>query len=205
MIPPWRAIPIHTQAIVNSDTPAWKKPPLKSPGTIACVFGSHYCDLKRAKALSSAYILSQKTLQEYQSKVIEKIGKNKARQLDEEVRQEVAHKQLTTCPQSVTDAIETGHGNTLFYDEVIPGGLYFKSDLNYLKAQVNEMNKSVFSEMEYDWNEIMYRWGLPYMKYGSDRVFTPEHLFDPKFVPDLMDNGQVRIIISYDLIPRGVN
>ena len=178
---------------------------ISATGTVACIFGSHYCDLKRAKALSSAYILSQTTLQEYQSKVIEKIGKNKARQLDEEVRQEVAHKQLTTCPQSVTDAIETGHGNTLFYDEVIPGGLYFKSDLNYLKAQVNEMNKAVFSEMEYDWNEIMYRWGLPYMKYGSDRVFTPEHLFDPKFVPDLMDNGQVRIIISYDLIPRGVN
>ena len=177
---------------------------ISAVSTIACVIGSHYCDSKRVNALSSAYILSQTTLQEYQAKVIEKIGKNKARQLDEEVRQNVANQQLAVCPQSPVDAYETGHGKTLFYDEVIPGGLYFRSDINYLKAQVNEMNKAVFSEMEYDWNEIMYRWGLPYMKYGSDRVFTPEHLFDPKFTPEMMDDGQVRIIISYDLIPRGV-
>ena len=171
--------------------------------TIGCIFGSNYCSAQQMKALSSDYILSQTTLQEYQRKVIEKIGVNKERQLHDEVIQEVAHKQLVSCPSTPYDAYDTGHGKTLFYDEVIPGGLYFTSDINYLKTQVNDLNRKVMSEMEFDWNELMYRWGLPQMRYGSDRIITPEHPLEVRYVPEMMENGQVRINLSYDLEPRG--
>lgn len=172
--------------------------------TIGCIIGSHYCDHKKAEALTSAYLLSQTTLQAYQEKVIERIGKNKERDLREEVYQEIADKQQPTMLYSdggIADkVIETGKGNTLFYDEV--RDIYFKSDLNYLKAQRNDLNYEVRSEMEFDWNEILYRWNLPRAKYGSDRIMTVDHPFDPTFVPEMMENGQVRIVINYDLIPR---
>lgn len=175
---------------------------ISATSTVACIIGSNYCSAKQVSALSSAYLLSQTTLQEYQRKVVEKIGANKEKDLRNEVIKEIAHKQNDICPCSPQEAYETGHGNTLFYDEVIPGGLYFKSDINYLKTVVNDLNREVMSEMEFDWNELMYRWGLPSMKYGSDRVITPEYPLDVRYVPEMMENGQVRIVVSYDLQPR---
>ena len=192
----------------NSKDDSWKTrwkhyipTAISATTTIGCIAGSHYCSVRQKEALASAYILSQTTLQKYQEKVIERIGKNKERDLREEVVREVAEQkapQLLYC-QGVEDVIETGHGNTLFYD--IPGERYFKSDINYLKTQMNDMNADVMTEMYYDWNEINYRWGLPYKKFGKEHVFTSYHLFKPTFVPEMMENGQVRILVDYDLIP----
>jgi len=172
--------------------------------TIACIVGSHVCSEHQKEALSSAYLLSQTTLQEYQKRVVERIGKNKERELYDDTIKAVAEKQVPAALYSdggmAGEVIDTGHGNTLFYDEVAQ--VYFKSDIGYLKNAKNDMNSEILNgEMYYDWNEIMYRWGLPCMTYGKDRLITAEHLFDPRFVPEMMDNGQVRIVISYDLIP----
>lgn len=178
---------------------------ISAAGTIGCIIGSHICETRKTESVMSAYLLSQTMLQEYQRKVVDRIGVNKERELRDEVIQEIAD--LKSPPVLYSDGcigasvIETGKGNTLFYDEVIPGGLYFKSDINFLKAVRNDLNYEVMSEMYFDWNEILYRWGLPYFKYGCDRIMTYEHPFDPRFVPEMMENGQVRIVISYDLIP----
>jgi len=174
--------------------------------TMSCIAGSHYCSHIQKEALSSAYLSSQALMQEYQKKVMEKIGENKEREVYDDAVKSLANSQAPT--QLYSDAgiagevIDTGHGSTLFYDTVIPGGLYFKSDIGYLKNAKNEMNSEILNgEMYYDWNEILYRWGLPTFRYGSDRLITTEHLFNPKFTPEMMENGQVRILISYDLIP----
>lgn len=174
---------------------------ISATGTISCIVGSHYCSFKQREALASAYLVSQTTLQKYQEKVVERIGKNKARDLREEVDHEIAemHAPAVSFTSQVTDAIDTGHGKTLFYD--IPGERYFYSDMNYMDHQVNMMNKEVRTEMYYDWNEINYRWGLPYKKFGSEHIFTPEEPLEVNYTPEIMDNGQVRILVNYDLIP----
>lgn len=169
--------------------------------TVACIVGSHYCSAKQREALASAYVLSQTTLQKYQEKVIERIGKNKARDLREEVDHELAEYKAPTASflSQMTDAIDTGHGRTLFYD--IPGERYFYSDVNFMDAEKNKMNSEVRTEMYYDWNEINYRWGLPFKKFGDQMIFTVDHPFEPKYKPEMMENGQVRILVNYDLIP----
>ena len=90
---------------------------VSAAGSIACIVGSHYFSERQKEALSSAYLLSQTTLQEYQKKVIEHIGENKERTLREETVKAIADKQAPVA-NFVTDskeAIVTGHGNTLFY------------------------------------------------------------------------------------------
>ena len=192
----------------NSGDTSWKTrwkhyipTAISSATTVSCIIGSHYCSTRQKEALASAYLLSQTTLQEYQKKVIERIGKNKERDLREEVEKEIAEARapkLLYC-QGIEDVIETGHGNTLFYD--IPGERYFKSDINYLKSVVNDLNFEVRSEMMFDWNEINYRWGLPFKKFGNEHVFDVDHPLNVTYVPEMMENGQVRIIVDYDLIP----
>lgn len=169
--------------------------------TVGCIVGSHYCSSKQREALASAYLLSQTTLQKYQEKVIERIGKNKARDLREEVDHELAEMRAPAASflSQLTDAIDTSHGKTLFYD--IPGERYFYSDMNFMDHQVNEMNREVRTEMYFDWNEINYRWGLPFKKFGSEHIFTADEPLEVRYKPELMDNGQVRILVNYDLIP----
>ena len=175
---------------------------ISATGTIGCIVGSHYCSSKQREALASAYVISQTTLQKYQEKVIERIGKNKARDLREEVDREIAEVKApaTTFVSQLTDAIDTGHGKTLFYD--IPGELYFYSDMNYMDKQVNDLNREVRSEMYFDWNELRYRWGLPFKKYGSELIFDVDRPLEVRYEPELMDNGQVRILVNYDLYPK---
>ena len=170
-------------------------------GTIGCIVGSHYCSSRQREALVSAYLVSQTTLQKYQEKVIERIGKNKARNLREEVDHEVAEMKAPAAHflSQMTDAIDTGHGKTLFYD--VPGERYFYSDVNFMDHQKNLMNTEVRTEMYYDWNEINYRWGLPFKKFGDQMIFTVEHPLEVRYTPEMMDNGQVRILVNYDLIP----
>lgn len=176
---------------------------ISATSTAACIIGSRTASDKQLKSMSSAYLGSQALLQEYQRKVVERIGVNKERETYEEAVKAVADRQAPPILYSdggmVGEVIDTGKGNTLFYDEV--ADKWFKSDINYLKTMALSMNEEILNgEMYYDWNEIMYRWGLPRLKYGSDRLITTEHLFKPKFTSELMENGVVRIIISYDLV-----
>jgi len=170
-------------------------------GTIGCIIGSHYCSSKQREALASAYVISQTTLQKYQEKVIERIGKNKSEALREEVMNEVAEYQSPKYGITTNKflPIDTGHGTTLFY--LIPADIWFYSDKNYLDAQTNAMNRDVLTEGYFDGNEIMYRWGLPMNKLYSEWVFTATEMFEPKFSSELMDNGQVRVNIDYQLTP----
>lgn len=169
--------------------------------TIGCIIGSHYCSNKQKNALASAYALSQMTLQEYQKRVIDQIGKNKERTIREETTKAIAEVKAPSAgfASQLTDAIDTGHGKTLFYD--IPGERYFYSDVNYMDHQKNLMNTEVRTEMYYDWNEINYRWGLPFKKFGDQLIFTNDSPLEVRYTPKMMDNGQVVILVDYDLIP----
>lgn len=173
--------------------------------TVACIVGSHYCSTRQKEALTSAYLLSQTTLHEYQKRVIERIGEKKEREIKSETRKAIAAERspiVTTGLMSggAIEAIDTGHGTSLFYD--VPGDIYFKSDINFLKSSVNDLNHELLSEMEFDWNELYYRWGLPGKKYGSEMIFDVDRPLDLKLEPELMENGQVRILVDYELYPR---
>lgn len=171
--------------------------------TIGCILGSHYCSNKQKNALASAYALSQMTLQEYQKRVIDQIGKNKERALMGEVTKDIAERKAPAAvfQSQLTDVVDTGHGKTLFYD--VPGEVYFYSDMNYMDKQVNDLNREVRTEMYFNWNELRYRWGLPYKKYGSELIFDVDNPLEVRYEPELMDNGQVRVLVNYELIPKG--
>lgn len=201
----------YWEARESSDTPVdyWRTTwrcyiptAISAAGTIGCILGAHYCSAKQTEAITSAYLTSQATLHEYQRKVIERIGPNKERELHDEVIKEVANQTAPAAvySQGMVDAIETGHGKTLFYD--VPGDVYFKSDMQFLRSKVNDINYELRSEMIFDWNELYYRWGLPARKYGSEMIFDVDHPLEPRFVPEMMEDGQVRINIDYELYPR---
>ena len=53
--------------------------------TIACIIGAHNIHLRRNAALASLYSLTESAFKEYQSKVVETIGKNKELKVRDDV------------------------------------------------------------------------------------------------------------------------
>ena len=98
--------------------------------TIACIISAHTVNHKRNAALASLYSLTEKSLREYQAKVIETIGKNKERQ----VRNAVAEQNIKENPVSTKEVKITGKGETLCYDAI--SGRYFKSDVEKNKTSI---------------------------------------------------------------------
>lgn len=172
-------------------------------GTVACIVGSHYCSAKQKEALSSAYLLSQTTLQEYQKRVIDHIGENKERAIHEETVKAMADKQAPIA-NFLTDSKEayiTGHGNTLFY--CVSSGEYFRSDINYIKNVQNEVNGLLIDGYDslFDDNYIRISLGLPYLEVANWRGVDVNHRLQIHFSPELMDDGAVRVCMDYKTWP----
>lgn len=172
--------------------------------TAACIFGSHYCSNKQKMALSNAYLLSQTTLQEYQKRVVEQIGKNKEKAIQEETIQAIADSQAPRANflTDFKDAYITGHGNTLIYS--VKDKEYFRSDINYLRSVMNDINSKLIGGYDslFDHNYIRISFGLPMD--GEDGSYTGvsvDHLLELKFDPELMDNGDVRVNMYYKTWP----
>lgn len=177
---------------------------ISGAATLGCIFGARYCSHKQQEVLASGYILAHTTLKEYERVVSERLGEGKAAEVREEVRTRIADQQAAPA-NYISDkqqAIYTGHGTSLFYD--VPEQQYFYSDIQFLKNSRNELNDRLLAGHEpyIDQNEIRAEWGLPWKKFGTENVITPERLLELNITPELMENGEVRLLLDYELYPK---
>ena len=195
--------PKNRREVIKATWKCYIPTAISSVSTAACMVGSHYCSNKQKIALSNAYLLSQTTLHEYQKKVIEKIGENKERAVMEETVKSIAEQQAPRANflTDFKDAVITGHGNTLLYS--IPDKTYFRSDINYLKSVMNDINAKLISGYDslFDWNYIRISFGIPIDDDGNFSGVNVDHMLELTFSPELMDNGDVRVNMNYRTWP----
>lgn len=72
-----------------------------------------------------------------ESKVIEKVGPKEY----EKIQDEIAKEDVLKNPVNYATVVNTGHGNTLCLEPV--GGTYFWSDLDYIRKQIDRLNKEM--------------------------------------------------------------
>jgi hypothetical protein len=128
----------------------------------ACLIGASSVNLRRNAALATAYALSESALKEYRGKVADIIGEKKERT----VREAIAKDRIDRDPVSGKEVIITEKGNTLCYDAL--SGRYFKSDIEKLKKAVNELNRTMLTDMYISVNDFYYEIGLSNTKVGKD-------------------------------------
>jgi hypothetical protein len=130
--------------------------------TIACIIGSNSINLRRNVALASVYSITEAALKEYQAKVIETVGENKAKKISDDIAKDAIEKN----PVSSKEVIITGKGEALVYDTL--SGRYFKSDIDKIRRVQNEFNRRLMDEMFITLNELYYELGLSSIKLGDD-------------------------------------
>ena len=165
--------------------------------TIACIIGANSINQRRNAALATVYNLTRVAFKEYEEKVVEQIGKNKAAK----IKDEVAAEHLKSNPASQTEVIFTGNGEVLCYDELT--GRYFKSDIERIRRKINEMNKILLNDMWVNLNDFYYELGLPGTRFGDLMGWSLDQgLVEVSFSTQLSDNDEPCLVLNYEVIPK---
>ena len=165
--------------------------------TIACIIGAHNVHLRRNVALASLYSLTESAFKEYQSKVVETIGKNK----ELKVRNDISEDLIKQNPTKDTEIIFTGKGETLCYDAM--SGRYFKTDLDKVRRIQNNLNRELMSEMFISLNEFYDELGLSHIKLGEESGWHVNNaLIDIVFSAQLTDTDEPCLVLNYEVVPR---
>ena len=165
--------------------------------TIACIISANSINQRRNAALATVYNLTRVAFKEYEEKVVEQIGKNKATK----IKDEVAAEHLKSNPASQTEVIFTGKGEVLCYDEL--SGRYFKSDIEQIRRKINDVNKTLIDEMWINLNDFYYELGLSGTKFGDLMGWELDDGFlEVAFSTQISDKGEPCLVLNYNVIPK---
>lgn len=108
----------------------------------ACIVSANRVGTRKTAAMAAAYTLSERALDEYRAKVVEKIGDKQERAIRDDIASERTRKHI----ESSNEVVILGSGETLCYDSW--SGRTFKSDMETLRSAENSINKQIH-EQEY--------------------------------------------------------
>ena len=164
-------------------------------GSIACFIMSGRISAGRSASVAAAYSLLERTMDEYQARVIEEIGKDK----NDDIRTEV---QQTLIEESDTSEalIPYGKGDILCFESLT--GRYFKSDENTILAAVNDFNHDLIHEFSCTMNDWFYLLGLPNVAIGDTLGWTTDHMLDVDIRTVKAPNGLPALAVDYRYLPR---
>lgn len=165
--------------------------------TVACIISANKVSTKRNAALASLYSITEKSLKQYQSKVIETIGVNK----EQKIRDSVAEEKLREFPVSKNEVIITGNGEMLCYD--VMSGRYFKNDIEQIRRIQNDLNRDLLTDMWLDLNDLYYALGLSGIELGAMMGWSIDTPLDVNFSSMISDEGKPCLVLSYEVVPKG--
>lgn len=154
--------------------------------SIACLVGASSVNARRNAALAAAYALSETTLADYKEKVVETIGEKKA----QEVKDAIAKDKVENDPVTRKDIITTDKGETLCYDAL--SGRYFKSDIEYIRRAVNNLNERLLFDTHISLNEY-------YDEIGLEEIFPMGENLGWTVDPDSANKGLIELDFSSQL------
>lgn len=143
----------------------WKfyvKPAATGVASVVCLVGGNRVGARRSAALITALNLSQSTLSDYKAKMLEVVGEDTAKEVQEKVAQEI----LDRNPVSNSPVVEITDDEQLFYDYM--SGRYFKSSKHKIEAALNKIYGDIVHGSDYAClNDFYNELGLPHTGTGD--------------------------------------
>ena len=139
----------------------------------ACTIGTVVIGESRIAAATNAAVISEALASQYEKKLVEAVGAEKAQQMQDEIVGELAQKQMAT-----SDVIfDTGHGEDIYFD--ILSGRYFRASDDFIAQCVININEKISNQycMWAEVNEWYDELGLENVYLAKDRGWNPDHPF----------------------------
>jgi hypothetical protein len=123
--------------------------------TVTCIIVANKIASKKIAALALAGGISERALQEYKAKVVDRLGTRE----DTKIRDEIAQERVSKNPVNSREIILAGTGEVLFYDQLT--GRYFQSTMEEVKRAENKINYQLVNFMHASLSEFYDEIGLP--------------------------------------------
>lgn len=164
--------------------------------SVSCLVGASSVNARRNAALATAYKLSETALSEYRDAVVETIGEEKQKIIDDKI----AKDKLEKNPVSKNEVIVTEKGTTLCYDGIF--GRYFESDIDTINRAITKINREVVVNMYASLNDFYSELGLSPTKIGDDLGWNiDDGEIVVEFSSQIAEDGRPCIVISYNVAP----
>lgn len=164
--------------------------------TIGCLISANSINLRRNAALASIYSLTEASLKEYHTKVVETIGETKAGTIKDSIMQD----RVNNNPVDCNEIIMTGKGEQLCYDSI--SGRYFKNDIEQIRRVQNDLNRALLTDMWCSLNELYYGLGLSPVSIGEEMGWSPDAPIEIDFGSMLTANGEPCLVLDYWTNPK---
>lgn len=163
--------------------------------TVVSIIMANKISSKKVAALTIASGISERALQEYKTKVVEKLGARQERNM----RDELAQDRVTNHPQKAGQVVVVGTGRVLFYDQHT--GRYFESTVEDVKKAINKVNHDIIHFMSVSLTEFYDELGLPATTYTDSVGWNTDNMIDVAFSTTLSPDNQPCIAIDFNRAP----
>jgi Family of unknown function (DUF6353) len=159
--------------------------------TITCIIVANKIASKKIAALALAAGISERTLQEYKAKVLEKIGERE----DTKIRDKIAQDRVNQNPVGSREVILAGTGEVLCYD--MQTGRYFQSTVEEIKRAENKINHTLNNFMSASASEFYDELGLPSTNYTDNVGWNANEHVEVQFSSTLTKDDKPCLAISF--------
>lgn len=169
--------------------------------TASCIVGANRIGARRAASVAAAFSLSERTINEYKHKVVEKIGEKAEGEIREELSIDRARR--TEIPEAYVvgeDGMLGLPGTVLCFDEYT--SRYFISDMESIKKAVNDVNYQINHHMYASLTDFYNRVGLPSTSFSDDVGWNSNQLVEISFTSQIAESGQP--CLAFDFVNRPV-
>lgn len=169
---------------------------------IVCLIGAAHVSSARNAAFAGAASIAEKALYEYQQKVIDILGEDKAN----EIRDQVAKDQIQHIDEVQVSGADNevvcsrGTGNTWIYDPITDRK--WKSDLETVRSAMNDFNHDLIGGIYGSLNDWYYCLGIKGVSIGDDIGWCSDKLLDIRFAAMVLDNNEPAIVLDYETLPN---
>lgn len=169
---------------------------------IVCLIAAARVNSARNAAFAGAASIAEKALYEYQQKVFDILGEDKANEIRDQIAKDHIQK-IDVEPVSGVDnqvVCSRGTGDTWIYDPVTDRK--WKSDLETVRAAMNDFNHDLIGGIYGSLNDWYYCLGIKGVQTGDDIGWCSDKLLDIRFAAMVLDNGEPAIVLDYKTLPN---
>lgn len=176
--------------------PYYVVPTITGAMAIFCLIGANSVNARRNAALATAYTISETALGEYKEKVVHMLGEKK----EKEIRDGIAKDKVEKDPVTEKQVVVIGKGLSLCYDPL--SARYFETDIDILKKEINELNRTLLFDSYLSLNDFYEKIGLEGTKIGEDLGWNIEQgLIEMDYSTQTAADGRPCLVLDFVKTP----
>lgn len=174
--------------------PHFLPPAAMGVGTITCIVLASRISSKQIAALAVASGVSERALQEYKTKVVEKLGERQ----ETAIRDEIAQNNVTNNPPS-NQVIIAGSGDVLCFEPLT--GRYFNSTIETIKKAENRVNYDIIHYDSCSLSVFFEEIGLAPTDYSDMVGWNVSNRMEVKFSTTMSEDNRPCLVIGFTKMP----